>query len=93
MTGSAGKYGKSTLWEISQGVFWFSVIFLLHTLSRTEGEKMQNTSFLKGMGMGLAIGASVGMALAPKRKNTNVVGKALKAAGELAENITDAMMK
>lgn len=41
MTGSAGKYGKSTLWEISQGVFWFSVIFLLHTLSRTEGEKMQ----------------------------------------------------
>ena len=54
---------------------------------------MQNTSFLKGMGMGLAIGASVGMALAPKRKNTNVVGKALQAAGELAENITDAMMK
>lgn len=41
MTGSAGKCGKSTLWEISQGVFWFSVIFLLHTLSRTEGEKMQ----------------------------------------------------
>ena len=41
MTGSAGKYGNSTLWEISQGVFWFSVIFLLHTLSRTEGEKMQ----------------------------------------------------
>lgn len=41
MTGSAGKYGTSTLWEISQGVFWFSVIFLLHTLSRTEGEKMQ----------------------------------------------------
>lgn len=54
---------------------------------------MQNSSFLKGMGMGLAIGTSVGMALAPKRKNTNVVGKALKAAGELAENITDAMMK
>lgn len=41
MTGSAGKYGKRTLWEISQGVFWFSGIFLLHTLSRTEGEKMQ----------------------------------------------------
>ena len=41
MTGSAGKYGTSTLWEISQGVFWFSGIFLLHTLSRTEGEKMQ----------------------------------------------------
>ena len=52
-----------------------------------------NTAFLKGMGMGLAIGASVGMALAPKKKGTNVVGKALKAAGELADNISDAMMR
>ena len=48
-----------------------------------------NTAFLKGMGMGLAIGASVGMALAPKKKGTNVVGKA----GELADNISDAMMR
>ena len=52
MTGSAGKCGKSTLWEISQGVFWFSVIFLLHTLSRTEGEKNMdeqgNTSDING---------------------------------------------
>ena len=52
-----------------------------------------NTAFLKGMGMGLAIGASVGMALAPKKKGTNVVGKAPKAAGELADNISDAMMR
>ncbi len=47
---------------------------------------MQNSSFLKGMGMGLAIGASVGMALAPKRKNTNVVGKARGRRGACGEH-------
>ena len=52
-----------------------------------------NTAFFKGMGMGLAIGASVGMALAPKKKGTNVVGKALRAFGELADNISDSLMR
>ncbi len=52
-----------------------------------------NSAFLKGVGMGLAIGASVGMVLAPRKKGTNVVGKALKAAGELADNISDAMSR
>lgn len=49
-------------------------------------------NFIKGMGMGIVVGASIGMAFAPKKKATNVVGKALKAAGELADNISDAMM-
>ena len=51
-----------------------------------------NFSFLKGMGMGLAIGTSIGMVMAPKKKSTSMVGKALKAAGEIAENISDAMI-
>lgn len=45
---------------------------------------MDSKSFLKGVGMGMAIGASMGMLMAPKKKGDNVIGRALKAAGELA---------
>ncbi|HIS66166.1 MAG TPA: YtxH domain-containing protein [Candidatus Scatomorpha merdipullorum] len=53
---------------------------------------LDSKSFLKGVGMGMAIGASMGMLMAPaKKKGDNVIGKALKAAGELADNISDAL--
>ena len=52
---------------------------------------LDSKSFLKGVGMGMAIGASMGMLMTPKKKGENVIGKALKAAGELADNITDAL--
>ncbi len=52
---------------------------------------LDSRSFLKGVGMGMAIGASMGMLMAPKKKGDNVIGKALKAAGELADNISDAL--
>ena len=52
---------------------------------------LDSRSFLKGVGMGMAIGASMGMLMTPKKKGDNVIGKALKAAGELADNISDAL--
>ena len=52
---------------------------------------MDSKSFLKGVGMGMAIGASMGMLMAPRKKGDNVIGRALKAAGELADNITEAL--
>ena len=33
----------------------------------------------------------MGMLMAPKKKGDNVIGRALKAAGELADNITEAI--
>ena len=48
---------------------------------------MDSKSFLKGVGMGMAIGASMGT----RKKGDNVIGRALKAAGELADNITEAL--
>ena len=44
---------------------------------------MDSKSFLKGVGMG--------MLMAPRKKGDNVIGRALKAAGELADNITEAL--
>ncbi len=52
---------------------------------------MDSKSFLKGVGMGMAIGASMGMLMVPRKKGDNVIGRALKAAGELADNITEAL--
>ena len=52
-------------------------------------QSMDSKSFLKGVGVGMAIGASMGMLMAPRKKGGNVIAKALKAAGELADNITD----
>ena len=54
-------------------------------------QSMDSKSFLKGVGMGMAIGATMGMLMAPKKKGNNVIGRALKAAGDLADNITESM--
>ena len=37
-------------------------------------QSMDSRSFLKGVGMGMAIGASMGMLMAPKKKGDNVIG-------------------
>ena len=53
---------------------------------------MNSMDFIKGMGIGLVAGAVVGMAVTPKKKNMkSVTGKALKTAGEIVENISDAI--
>lgn len=47
---------------------------------------MDSKSFIKGVGMGMAIGASMGMIIAPfKKKSDNVISRVLKAAGELTK--------
>lgn len=55
---------------------------------------MTKHEFMRGMGLGMAAGAALGMALAPKKKKTNLkkaAGRAIKSVGEVVENITDAM--
>ena len=52
---------------------------------------LDSRSFLRGVGMGMAIGASMGVLMTPKKKGDNVIGRALKAAGELADNISEAI--
>lgn len=53
---------------------------------------MQSAKFLKGMGLGMAMGAALGAAMQPKRKSMKTTaGKAMKAMGEMADNISDAM--
>ncbi len=53
----------------------------------------KNTELLKGIGIGLVAGISVGMAAAPKKSRSNMVGKALRAASEVADNISSAMTR
>lgn len=48
-----------------------------------------NTDFIKGMGIGLMAGLSVGIAATPKKNKSNMIGKALRAAGEVADNISN----
>ena len=54
---------------------------------------LDSRSFLKGVGMGMAIGASMGVLMTPKKKGDNVIGRALKANKELADNIREAIKK
>jgi hypothetical protein len=50
---------------------------------------MTRTGFVKGMAIGVMTGAAIGMAMAPRGKNSkSAAGKALKAAGEVIDNIT-----
>lgn len=52
---------------------------------------MKENGFLKGVGMGLMVGTSLGMAVSPRRRSKNVVSKALRVAGDLAENLGEAI--
>jgi gas vesicle protein len=50
---------------------------------------MTRTGFVKGMAIGVMTGAALGMVMAPKGKNSkSAAGRALKAAGEVIDNIT-----
>ncbi len=50
---------------------------------------MMKASFGKGMTIGVLTGAAIGMVFMPRGKNSkSAAGKALKAAGEVIDNIT-----
>lgn len=50
---------------------------------------MIKTGFVKGIAIGVMTGATLGMVLTPRgRRSRSAAGKALKAAGEVIDNIT-----
>jgi gas vesicle protein len=50
---------------------------------------MTKTGFVKGMSIGVVTGAAIGMVFAPRGRNSKrTAGRALKAAGEVIDNIT-----
>jgi gas vesicle protein len=59
------------------------------TQRRNGVNHMTKTGFVKGMTIGVMAGAAIGMVMAPRGKNSkSAAGKALKAAGEVIDNIT-----
>ena len=54
---------------------------------------MTNMTFIKGMGIGIATGVALGMAMAPKKRSSkNIAGKAIKAFGEVVDTITNTIV-
>ena len=51
---------------------------------------MNNMSFFKGVGLGAAMGAAIGMLAAPKKQKLHI-GKALKSMGDVMDSITGAI--
>ena len=48
--------------------------------------------FLKGMGAGLVVGACIGMSVAPDKKiRKRQIGRAIKAMGQIIEDVSDAI--
>lgn len=57
---------------------------------------LKNSDFLRGMGLGLMAGTTLGFAVAPKKKQSRMkstAGKAIRAVGDVVEQISDAMGK
>mgnify|MGYP007070208690 CR=1 FL=1 len=52
-----------------------------------EGETMNKMSFVKGMGIGAAVGAAVGMMAAPKKGKSPMISKALKSMGDVVDSV------
>ena len=54
---------------------------------------MEQHHFLKGMGLGMAAGAALAMAVAPRKKSNlkKAAGRAIKTVGEVVENISEAI--
>lgn len=53
---------------------------------------MDKTEFIKGVGVGMIAGAAAAFAMPLKKPmKKTVAGKALKAAGDIVENISEAM--
>lgn len=55
-----------------------------------EGESMNKMSFLKGIGVGAAMGAAIGMIAMPKHGKFRI-GKALKSMGDVVDNVADTL--
>ena len=52
----------------------------------------QTMNVVKGVGVGMALGAAAGMMLKPQKKSgKRIVSDAMKAVGDVAETIIDAM--
>lgn len=75
------------------------LVFLIHhkyitdsgeILGVKEGESMNKMSFLKGVGIGAAMGAAVSMLAAPKHSKFRI-GKALKSMGDVVDNVADTL--
>ena len=52
---------------------------------------MDAAKFWKGMGAGLLLGACVGMAAAPKKQRKRSIGRAVRAMGQLIEEVSSAI--
>jgi len=50
---------------------------------------MDNSNFLKGIGVGMVVGSAVGMMMhSGKQENKNAWAKAIKSMGEVVENVS-----
>ena len=53
---------------------------------------MSKSEFIKGMGIGLAVGAAAGAIMVPKKKpGKNIMEKTIKAMGDFIDNVADSM--
>lgn len=54
---------------------------------------MNTTQFLRGMGLGVAVGAAISMAVAPGKccRKKSGASKAIRAMSQVAEHIADSM--
>ena len=53
---------------------------------------MNKTNFMIGMGMGLMVGMGAGMMVRPKKSSMScMIGRTLKAMGEVADSISDTL--
>lgn len=53
---------------------------------------MKNMEFIKGVGIGLAVGSALSMTIIPRKKSCkHAFGRAVKNCGEVIENVCDAM--
>ena len=49
---------------------------------------MNNTTFFKGMGLGIMVGSMVGMMASPRKRKFNI-GRALKSMGDVVDSVAD----
>ena len=50
---------------------------------------MDNSNFLKGLGVGMVVGSAISMAMqGGKKQDKNAWGKAIKSMGEVVENVS-----
>lgn len=53
---------------------------------------MKNKELMRGIGIGIMAGTTIGMALSPRhRKSNSTAGRAIRAVGDVVENLSSAM--